>query len=162
MTWFDYAVFALVGVSVLVAAWRGVVREIMALAGWAAAFILSAFFAQDLAQRLPLSLSPMLRTLVAYLLIFSAVLLLSGLVGMLLAKLFHAVGLGLTDRAVGALFGLARGLLIVFVVVMLGGLTSLPKEAFWREAALSGPIETAVLAAKPVLPKDIAQRIRYR
>jgi membrane protein required for colicin V production len=55
-----------------------------------------------------------------------------------------------------------RGVMIVFVAVMLAGLTSLPKEPFWREAALSGPVETAVLAAKPALPKDLAQRIRYR
>ena len=162
MTWFDYAVFAIVGLSVLLAVLRGVVREIAALAGWAAALILSGLFAQQLAQWLPAALSPMLRAVIAYLVIFLGVLLLSGLVGVLLAKLFRAAGLGFTDRAVGALFGLVRGALIVFVAVMLAGLTSLPREPFWREAALSGPIETAVLAARPALPKDLAQRIRYR
>jgi membrane protein required for colicin V production len=162
MTWFDYAVFAIVGLSLLLAVFRGVVREIAALAGWAAALILSGLFAQQLAQWLPPALSPMLRAVIAYLVIFLGVLLLSGLAGVLLAKLFRVAGLGLTDRAVGALFGLVRGALIVFVAVMLAGLTSLPREPFWREAALSGPIETAVLAARPVLPKDLAQRIRYR
>jgi membrane protein required for colicin V production len=162
MTWFDYAAFAIVGLSVLLAVFRGVVREIAALAGWAAALILSGLFAQQLAQWLPAALSPMLRAVIAYLVIFLGVLLLSGLAGVLLAKVFRAVGLGFTDRAVGALFGLVRGVLIVFVAVMLAGLTSLPREPFWREAALSGPIETAVLAARPALPKDLAQRIRYR
>ncbi len=162
MTWFDYAVFAIVGLSVLLAVYRGVVREIAALAGWVAAFVLSGMFAQDLAQWLSVALSPMLKTVIAYLVIFVGVLLLAGLCGALLAKLFRVAGLGLADRAVGALFGLVRGGLIVFVVVMLAGLTALPKEAFWREAMLSGPAETAVLAAKPVLPKDLAQRIRYR
>jgi membrane protein required for colicin V production len=162
MTWFDYAAFAIVGLSVLLAVFRGVVREIAALAGWAAALILSGLFAQQLAQWLPAALSPMLRAVIAYLVIFLGVLLLSGLAGVLLAKVFRAVGLGFTDRAVGALFGLVRGVLIVFVAVMLAGLTSLPREPFWREAALSGPIETAVLAATPALPKDLAQRIRYR
>ena len=162
MTWFDYAAFAIVGLSVLLAVFRGVVREIAALAGWAAALILSGLFAQQLAQWLPAALSPMLRAVIAYLVIFLGVLLLSGLAGVLLAKVFRAVGLGFTDRAVGALFGLVRGVLIVFVAVMLAGLTSLPREPFWREAALSGPIETVVLAAKPALPKDLAQRIRYR
>lgn len=162
MTWFDYAVFAIVGLSALLAVIRGVVREIAALAGWAAALILSGLFAQQLAQWLPAALSPMLRAVIAYLVIFLGVLLLSGLAGVLLAKLFRAAGLGFTDRAVGALFGLVRGVLIVFVAVMLAGLTSLPREPFWREAALSGPIETVVLAAKPALPKDLAQRIRYR
>jgi membrane protein required for colicin V production len=162
MTWFDYALFAIVGLSVLLAVFRGVVREIAALAGWVAALILSGLFAQQLAQWLPAALSPMLRAVIAYLVIFLGVLLLSGLAGMLLAQLFRAAGLGFTDRAVGALFGLVRGVLIVFVTVMLAGLTSLPREPFWREAALSAPIETAVLAARPALPKDLAQRIRYR
>lgn len=162
MTWFDYAVLAIVGLSVLLAVFRGVVREIAALAGWAAALILSGLFAQQLALWLPEALSPVLRTVVAYLVIFLGVLLLSGLAGVLLATLFRAAGLGFTDRAIGALFGLVRGVLVVFVAVMLAGLTSLPREPFWRAAALSGPIETAVLAARPALPKDLAQRIRYR
>ena len=162
MTWFDYAVIASVGLSVLLAVIRGAVREIAALAGWAAALILSGLFAQELAQWLPIAVSPVLKAVIAYLVIFLGVLLLSGLAGVLLAKLFRAAGLGFTDRAVGALFGLVRGVLIVFVAVMLAGLTSLPRESFWREAALSGPIETAVLAAKPALPKDLPQRIRYR
>ena len=162
MTWFDYAVIAILGLSMLLAAYRGVVREITALAGWAAALILSTLFAQELAQLLPASLSHLLRVIIAYVVIFLGALLLSGLIGMVLAKLFHAAGLGFTDRAVGALFGLLRGAVIVFVGVMFAGLTELPKEPFWREAALSGPVETAVLAAKPALPKDLAQRIRYR
>ena len=162
MTWFDYAAIGIVCLSVLLAVFRGVVREIAALAGWAGALVLSGLFAQDLAQQLPATLSPMLRAVIAYLVIFLGVLLLSGLAGLLLAKLFHAAGLGLTDRAVGALFGFVRGVLIVFVGVMLAGLTSLPKEPFWREAVFSGPVETAVLASRPVLPKDLAQRIRYR
>ncbi|MFA5914848.1 MAG: CvpA family protein [Burkholderiales bacterium] len=162
MTWFDYVVIATLGLSVLLAVIRGAVREITALAGWAAALILSGLFAQELAQWLPASLSQVLRAIIAYLIIFLGVLLLSGVTGLLLAKLFRAAGLGLADRALGALFGLLRGAAIVFVGVMLAGLTSLPKEPFWREAALSGPVETAVLAAKPALPKDLAQRIRYR
>ena len=162
MTWFDYAVVAIIALSVLLAVIRGAVREITALAGWVAALILSGLFAQELALWLPATLAPVLSPVIAYLVIFLGVLLLSGLTGMLLATLFRAAGLGVTDRAVGALFGVARGALIVFVGAMLAGLTSLPKEPFWREAVLSGPIETAVLAARPALPKDLAQRIRYR
>lgn len=162
MTWFDYAVLGIVGLSVLLAAYRGVVREIAALAGWAAAVVLSGLYAQQLAQWLPVALSPMLKAVVAYLVIFLSVLLVAGLAGMLLAKLFRVAGLGFTDRAVGALFGLVRGVLIVFVGVMLAGLSSVPKEPFWREAVFSGPVETAVLAVRPLLPEDLAQRIRYR
>ena len=162
MTWFDYVVVGVIVLSMLLALFRGVIREIAALAGWAAALILSGMFAPDVAQWLPSSLSQVLRSVIAYIGIFLGILLLSGVAGLLLAKLFHAAGLGFADRAVGAVFGLLRGAVIVYVVVMLAGMTSLPKEPFWREAALSGPVETAVLASKPVLPKDLAQRIHYR
>ena len=47
--------------------------------------------------------------------------------------------------------------------------TSLPSRSggagrmdWWREATLSPPLETAVLAVKPWLPADAAKRIRYR
>jgi membrane protein required for colicin V production len=59
------------------------------------------------------------------------------------------------------MFGLVRGLLFVLVAVMLAGLTALPREAFWRQAALSGPLETAVVAAKPLLPRELAQRVKF-
>ena len=78
MTGFDYAVIVIVGLSVLLAVYRGVVREMAALAGWVAAIVLSSLFAQNLAQWLPATLSPMLRAAIAYLGIFLGVLLASG------------------------------------------------------------------------------------
>jgi membrane protein required for colicin V production len=48
----------------------------------------------------------------------------------------------------------------VLVAVMLAGLTMLPKETFWREAVLSSPLEAAVVAAKPLLPAELAQRVK--
>jgi membrane protein required for colicin V production len=62
----------------------------------------------------------------------------------------------------GAIFGIARGLLIVLLAVMLGGLTPLPKEPWWKHAVFAPPLETAVLAARPWLPAGMAQKIRYR
>jgi membrane protein required for colicin V production len=52
-------------------------------------------------------------------------------------------------------------MLIVLVCVMLCGLTKVPKEDFWRQAALSGPLETAVIAAKPWLPQELAKRVKF-
>ena len=40
--------------------------------------------------------------------------------------------------------------------------TPLPQEPLWKNAVLSGPFETAVVALKPFLPGDMARRIRYR
>jgi membrane protein required for colicin V production len=67
-----------------------------------------------------------------------------------------------TDRLLGVIFGVARGLVIVFVLVAVGGMTSVPKEKWWSEAQFSAPLETAVLASKPWLPPEMAKRIRFR
>ena len=49
MSWFDFAVVAVVGFSILLGAWRGLVREVFSLAGWVIAFVLALLFAGDLA-----------------------------------------------------------------------------------------------------------------
>jgi membrane protein required for colicin V production len=52
--------------------------------------------------------------------------------------------------------------MIVLVVVFLGGLTPLPREPFWRDALLSGPFETGVLALRPYLPASLRADLKYR
>ena len=73
-----------------------------------------------------------------------------------------SAGLGWADRTLGAVFGAGRGVLVALILVLIGGLTPLPKEVWWREATLAPPLETAVIAAKPWLPAEVAKRIRYR
>ena len=162
MTGFDYAVLVMLGLSLTLALLRGFARELVSMIGWVAAFVLSVMFTQTLARQFPESLGPLLSSLLAFLAVFIGVWVLSGLVGLLLSKLIKAVGLGWGDRLLGALLGLVRGAVIVLVTVMLGGLTPLPREAFWRNAMFAAPLETAVVALKPLLPDEFAQRIRYR
>ena len=162
MTWFDYGVFAILGFSFLIGILRGLVRELISLAGWVLAFVLATIFSGQVAHRMPESLGPLLAGLLGYLAVFVGVLLVAGLVALILSLLVRAAGLGIADRMLGALFGAARGVVMVLVAVMLGGLTALPREPFWRDAVLSGPVETAVLALKPLLPEGLAQRIKYR
>ena len=162
MSWFDFAVIAVVGFSILLGAWRGLVREVLALAGWVLAFVLALLFAGDLAGLLPESFANLaIRTALAAVLIFVVVLLAAGFGGMLLSRAFKAAGLGVTDRALGGVFGFARGGLIALAVVLAAGFTTLPKEPFWREATLTGPLETAVVAMKPILPRSWADKVKY-
>lgn len=162
MTVFDYAVFLIFGLSVLLSVIRGMVREVLALAGWLIAFLVANLFAPDLAPMLPDAISgEPWRVLVAFGALFVATLVITGLVSALASELVKSLGLGVLDRALGALFGLARGLLIVMVAVLLAGLTSLPRQPFWRQAALSGPLVTIAKGIKPWLPQELSKRIRY-
>ena len=162
MTWFDYGVLTVLGLSLLLGALRGLVREMVSLAGWIAAFILATAFSGIVAVQMPESLGPLLSGLLGFLLIFIGVLLVSGMVGLVLSLLVRAVGLGFLDRLLGAAFGVVRGVAITLLVVLLAGLTPLPREPFWSQAVLSGPFETVALALGPYLPEGVAQRLKYR
>ncbi|HSO07962.1 MAG TPA: CvpA family protein [Pelomicrobium sp.] len=162
MTVFDYAVLAVVGLSVLVSVIRGAVREVLALAGWVAAFLIANLMAPHLALMLPVEIpGEALKLLIAFLTLFIGTLLVAGLATIAVAELIKAAGLTTLDRGLGALFGAARGGLIVLVAVLLAGLTAMPKERFWQEAALSGPLEAVAMDVKQWLPYSFAQRIRY-
>jgi membrane protein required for colicin V production len=160
MTWFDYAVLAVLAVSVLIGVWRGFVREVFALGGWVAAFVAAMLFAGEAGELLPASsATPFVRSAAAGVVIL--VLIACSVAGMFLAKVLRVAGLGLADRTLGGVFGFARGALISVISVLAAGLTALPREPFWREAALSGPLETTVVALRPYLPAPLAARVRY-
>src|SRR3546814_13177120 len=89
---------------------------------------------------------------VSYAAVFSGVLLAVGLVNMTLAALIRTTGLTPADHGLGAIFGLARGLLIVLVLVALGGYTPLPQEPWWEGAMLSHPATEAVRHIQLWLP----------
>ena len=162
MTVFDYAVLTIVAFSILLSVIRGLVREVLALLAWAVGFIVAALFAADLAALLPPEVpDERLRLLLAFAGVFLAVLLLMSLLAMVASKLVKSAGLGVEDRVLGGAFGLARGLLVVMVLVLLGGLTSLPRQPVWREAVLSGPLEALAGYVKLWLPAAFAQRISY-
>lgn len=163
MTWFDYAVLMVIAASLLLGFWRGVVGEVLALAAWVLAFFVAREFALPVSEFYSSLLSDRsMQYLAGFATVFVAVLVVVGIARLVVSFLLRAVGLGLIDRMLGAIFGIARGVLVVLLCVMLGGLTPLPKESWWRNAVFAPPLETAVLAMKPWMPEAMAKKIRYR
>lgn len=161
MTGFDFAVIAILLVSLLFGLWRGLLYEVLSLLGWPLAFMLSNMYSEHVAQLIPVK-QEMLRTTGAYALVFIAVLIVWGVLVWGLCKLLRAIGLGKLDRMLGGLFGVLRGVLVVLAVVWLAGVTEMPERPFWREAQMSKTAEDVALLTKAWLPEDIAQRIHYR
>lgn len=162
MTWLDYAVIGIIAVSLVWSAFRGVVREIISLAGWIMAFLAASLFAGPLALALPREIpGEPLRALIAYLGIFIVVLIVSSLTGLLLSKLVQVAGLGATDRLFGAVFGLARGAVLVVALALMAGLTSAPRQPWWRDSLVGAPLVSAAQALKPWLPATFTGRMRY-
>ena len=162
MTWLDYAVIGVFAISLMAGAWRGLVREVVSILGWVIAFLAANLFAGPLGPSMPEAIpSPELRVAAAYVAVFVVSLILTSLAGLILSKVVKAVGLGGIDRLLGALFGAARGVLILLAAALLAGLTSAPAQAYWRDST-SGPLlAQAAAALKPLLPQTLAERMRY-
>jgi len=162
MTSFDYLVLAIIGLSIFFSIMRGLVREVLALIGWIAAFFVAKTYALELSPLLPKAIpTETLQYLAAFIILFLATLLVSSLLAIALSQIFEKVGLSFIDRGLGAIFGTLRGLMIVGVLVFLGGLTDFPKQSAWRNAMFSAPLEAMVLSALPWVPKAIADRVKY-
>ena len=67
---------------------------------------------------------------------------------------------GLTDRSVGAALGAVRGACVVVVMVLLAGLTSLPKKADWRDSFLVGVFQPFATSMVEWLPTSVARQFR--
>jgi membrane protein required for colicin V production len=162
MTYFDYLVIGIVGISLLFGLWRGVVGEIIALAAWGVGIFAAIEFGASVGHSVFAGLSdPALRTLAGCVVIFVGILVTMAVLNMVVRSMVKALGLSVSDRLLGMIFGLARGVLVCMVLVGLGGMTSAPTQAWWRNATLSAPLETVVMAVKPWLPDDLAKRIRF-
>lgn len=118
--WFD---IGLLIALILSGAWgclRGLVRSLLSLIGLAAASILAVRGYPDIAQRLaPLIATPWVQQAVGFALIFLAVMAVAMVCSILLRFALHAVGLSLLDRLLGGLFGLAKVILVVSVLLMM-------------------------------------------
>ena len=162
MAVFDYAVIGIVALSLALGLWRGVVSELIALAAWLLAVMAALEFGGEAGNFLFFKISdPAIRALAGCALVFVVVLVAMSLVRLAVHSMVKALGLSLSDRLLGMFFGVARGVLVVMALVAAGGLTSAPQQPWWKQAALAPPLETAVLAAKPWLPDDLAKRIRF-
>ena len=162
MTWLDYAVLGVLALSVAWGVWRGLVREVISLAGWVIAFLAANLFAEPLAEALPRSIAqPELRVIVAFLAIFLVTLTLATLAAMALSRALKAVGLGGLDRTLGGLFGVARAALIVLAFALVAGLTSLPRQSAWKESWWGPVLGRTMVQLRPWLPPPLAARLRY-
>ena len=162
MTIFDYLVLFVLVSSVIISTLRGLVKEILSLLGWIVAFVVANAYGAALAPLLPEVIpGATARLIVAFIALFLGVRILMGLLTLAIGAVVEASGLGIADRGLGGLFGLARGIVIVLAGVILCGMTAIPQQPFWQQALLSPIAETGARTVKPFLPAALAQHVNY-
>lgn len=158
MNWADYAILAILGLSVLMGLWRGFIAEALALAVWACAFWVAWMLGPVLAEQFSGSIStPSVRILLGYGLCFVAVLIAGAIVAFLVRKLVEGSGLSGSDRLLGMLFGLARGLALVVLAVLLLGFTPFARDPWWSQSRLLPSFERGAIWLRERLPTEVAR-----
>ncbi len=162
MIWVDYVIIGIIALSSVMSLVRGFVREALSLALWILAFWVAFSFFRDLAVHLEPHISvPSARFGTAFAILFLTTLILGALVNFLIAQLVQKTGLSGTDRLLGVLFGAARGVVLVAIMVLLAGLTALPSDAWWQRSQLIPYFQELAMLLRGWLPHDIASNFTY-
>ncbi|HPL78009.1 MAG TPA: CvpA family protein [Burkholderiaceae bacterium] len=153
MTATDWFLLAVLGASLLLGAWRGLVYELMSMLGWIAAFVLAQWWAPEVALRLPMSgATEPVRYAAAFVLVFVAGAFAGGLLAWITRKLIEAIGLRPVDRTLGAAFGLVRGLVLLLALAVVMDMTPMKSSPWWQTSTGAGLLSTALKGLRPVLP----------
>ena len=162
MIWIDYTILAIVGISGVISLMRGFIREALSLAGWIAAFWMALAFSGKAAAWLAGYVTvPSVRLGIAFMAIFIGVLLLCGIVLRLAGLLVDKTGMSGTDRTLGILFGVLRGIVLVGLLVLLAGLTPLPRDPWWSQSVFLPHFVELASEFRAFLPAEIQQQLRF-
>ena len=143
--------------SLIVGVWRGLVRELMSLAGWVLAFGLAQWLAEDVSHGLPFwrEAAVQVRYALSFVLVFVLGLCASAVVSWLLGKVVATAGLQPVDRSLGGVFGLARGLLVLLVLAVAVHLAGMRSEPWWRQSRVTPALGLLLAGVKPMLPQAL-------
>ncbi len=158
--WVDWALLAVLLASVVVGLWRGLVFEVLSLAGWVVSFVAAQAFAPDVAKGLPIGVpGSALNHGAAFALTLLLALAVWALGSRLLRLLIHATPLQPVDRVLGGVFGLARGAVLLLAVATVVMLSPAQRSPAWQQSRGAAWLATALQGLKPVLPEAIGQRL---
>jgi membrane protein required for colicin V production len=134
----DWAIAAMVLISVVMAVFQGFFYEAFSLAGAVVGYLVAAWQYHRIAGWIaPYVKSDWVADIAGFLVLFLAALILASLVGRGTRWLMREVGLRWFDRLLGAAFGLVRGCLIVAVVLL--GTTSFAPNSHWLTESQLAP-----------------------
>ncbi|MGD2138879.1 MAG: CvpA family protein [Burkholderiales bacterium] len=160
MTIFDYVFLLILIISVVISVVRGLVREVLSLLSWIGAFLVAKYGSPMVSGWLSGMIDhPSIRLAFSFVLVMVASVMLFSFLSLQVVKVVKMTGLSGTDRALGAFFGLARGVLVAVVLVLVASLTPLPRESYWRNAFFRYPLETMASWMQPRLPDTVQERV---
>jgi membrane protein required for colicin V production len=150
--WVDLAMLGVVALSAVVGAMRGLTLEVLSLLGWVAAWFAGLWLGPLLEPHI--SVAPAgsaLNAVVAFACAFLIVLVLWGLAARGVSALVGKTLLRPLDRLLGAVFGVARGVLVLLAVAAVISYTPASASSAWRESHGAAWLDSIVHELMPLL-----------
>jgi membrane protein required for colicin V production len=158
--WVDLAMLGWLLVSMLVGVWRGLLFELLSVTGLLVAWFGCQWAAPHLAPWLPVGAPGSRPNHVAALVVgFVTIRLACVLASRLVRLLVHATPLAWPDRALGAGFGVLRGVIVLLVVAAVAGLTPIAAAAAWKQSQGAAWLNAALSGIRPLLPIQLSQHL---
>lgn len=162
LIWIDYCLLGVILISAIIGLFRGFIKEAFSLLTWLVAIWLGLRFSQ------PFSLYfndyidlPSVRIGVAFMCLLIVTLILGSMLSFLISQIIDKTGLSGTDRFVGFLFGIVRGMVVISLVVLLAGLTPLPQDPWWSQSLLIEPFQELSVWLRAQIPEGITEYFSY-
>ncbi len=151
----DYVILGIIVVSTLISIIRGFVKEALSLVGLVLAGFIAYFFSDGFADLFLTSIpDTTVRGLVAAVILLVLTLIVSGVVNFFAGQLVRRTGLSGTDRFIGVIFGLLRGVVFVTVIVLIAiqlvTEEKLNQIVWWRESVVIQNFEALAIWFKEI------------
>ena len=162
MAWVDLVIIGIIVLSALISLIRGFVKESISLVTWVVAGLLALRYYGPMADLLePFINSVTLRQWIGGGILFVATLIVGAIVNFIVSQLVSKTGLSGTDKTLGIIFGGARGVLIVTMVVLLAGLTPMPEASWWQDSVMIEFFQQLAEWVRGVIPADAVGDIGF-
>ncbi len=162
MNWLDYVFIGIIGISIIISLFRGLIKEVLSLSIWAVSFWVAYNFVDLGANKLsPYIELPSARHLISFVALFIAALILGGIINYVVSKLIKQTGLSGTDRFFGMFFGALRGLIAIVAITFFIQATPLSEDPWWKESKLAPQFSKISEWVRSKMPDDFSQYFSF-
>ena len=132
----DTAILVVIVLSCVFGLWTGLIKEVLSLLTWIAALLVARVYSEGLSELLVNVIdNSSVRYATAFVIIFIVIMMLGRILNHQLSELLISTRLKLADRVLGGMFGIARGALIVMLILFISNLF-LSETEQWQQSTL--------------------------
>ncbi|MDF2691569.1 MAG: CvpA family protein [Gammaproteobacteria bacterium] len=160
INWIDLAIILIFAFSIIVGFIKGFFRSIVSVLAWLAAIVISIHYGPMLSDKFTkVSSDPQTQLMLAYAVLFISVLIVGLLFKMIIEAIINFTGLSTTDRIMGGVFGLFRGVFVVTIAVFLMSLSSFGQGDIWKESKLVPYFMDIAAWVENMAPQDVQSKV---